>query len=246
MKKILTLIVASMLALSSQSFAKDFGDYKIDAELGYSMDGWTAAGTDMNSARPVAYANLDIEYNGIENFRFLLENSVSEIEDDTTSDGSHSMEYGHRLTATYFINDFDLGIFGEVSDSNDTNTQGDHTSYQGIEAGYTVDGYRFGYEYGEELTDGFIVDGGTAKYLQDYYVISLEKTYNILGKNVEMEATYFDADNLRETIALDVEVHLTDNVGFGLLAGENDGKGVGANSAGQNRDFAAARVFVKY
>jgi hypothetical protein len=40
MKKILTLIVASMLALSSQSFAKDFGNYKIDAELGYAMDGW--------------------------------------------------------------------------------------------------------------------------------------------------------------------------------------------------------------
>ena len=246
MKKILTLIVASMITLSSQSFAKDFGDYKIDAELGYSMDGWTAGGTDMNSARPIGYADLDIEYNGIENFRFLLESSASEVEDDTPSDGQHSMEYTSRLTATYFINDFDLGIFGEVSDTNDTNTAGDHTSYQGIDTGYTVNGYRFGFEYGEELTDGFTVDGGTAKYLQDYYVVRLEKTYNIYGKNVEMEALYFDADNLRETTSLDAKVFLTDNVGFGLLVGENDGKGVGADSVGQNRDFAAARVFVKY
>ena len=246
MKKILTLIVASMLALSSQSFAKDFGDYKIDAELGYSMDGWDNGGTDVNSARPIGYGNLDIEYNGLENFRFLLENSVSEIEDDTTSDGSHSLTYTHKLTATYLVNDFDLGIFGSVEDSNETNTQGDHASYQGIDVGYTVNGFRIGYEYGEELTDGFLNDGDNARFLEDYYIVRLEKAYNILDKNVEIEAAYVDLDNLRDTMSLDIEVHLTENIGFGLLAGENDGKGVGAGSDGQNRDFAAARVFVKY
>jgi hypothetical protein len=245
MKKILTLIVASMLALSSQSFAKDFGDYKIDAELGYAMDGWTAGGTDLNSARPVGYASLDIEKTYNDTFRILLENSMVEIEDDTRSDGSYSITYGHRLTASYLINGWDIGIYGEVEDKNEDSKNADNGSYQGLDIGYTVNGYRVSVDYSEDLTDGTTTDSGQ-KYAEEITVLAVEKTVSAFGKDTDLEFNYWDIDNLRETYSLDAEVMLTENFGFGVLVGDNDGQGIFASVDSQQRDFAAARVFLKY
>ena len=245
MKKILTLIVASMLALSSQSFAKDFGDYKIDAELGYAMDGWTQDGSDLNSARPVGYASLDIEKTYNDTFRFLLENSAVEVEDDTTSDGSHSLNYAHRLTASYLINGWDIGVYGEVNDKNANSNSADNQSFQGLDIGYTVNGYRLSIDYSEDLTDHATTDAG-ATYAGEIYVLGVEKTVSVYGKDVDLELNYWDIDNTQETISLDAEVMVTENIGLGFLVGENDGQGLFASNKGTNRDFASARVFVKY
>jgi hypothetical protein len=245
MKKILTLIVASMLTLSSQSFAKDFGDYKIDAELGYAMDGWTQAGSDLNSARPVGYASLDIEKTYNDTFRILLENAMVEIEDDTRSDGSYSIAYSHRLTASYLINGWDIGIYGQIEDKNEDSKNGDNYSYQGLDIGYTVNGYRISVDYAEDLTDGTTTDSGV-KYAEEITVWAVEKTVSAFGKNIDLEFNYWDIDNNRDTYSLDAEVMLTENFGFGVLVGDNDGKGLFASTDSQQRDFAAARVFVKY
>ena len=245
MKKILTLIVASMLALSSQSFAKDFGDYKIDAELGYAMDGVTASGSDLNSARPVGYASLDIEKTYNDTFRILLENSMVEIEDDTRSDGSYSITYAHRLTASYLINGWDIGIYGEIEDKNEDSKNGDNASYQGLDIGYTVNGYRISVDYSEDLTDGITTDAG-AIYGEEITVLAVEKTVSAFGKDIDLELNYWDVDNTKEAYSVDAEVMVTDNIGFGLLLVEQDGQGLFASNDGTNRDFASARVFLKY
>jgi len=245
MKKILMLIVASILALSSQSFAKDFGDYKIDAELGYAMDGWTQDGSNLNSARPVGYASLDIEKTYNDAFRFLLENTAVEVEDDTTSDGSHSLAYIHRLTASYLINGWDVGVYGEVNDKNANNNIGDNTSYQGLDIGYTVNGYRLSIDYSEDLTDHETTDNGE-KFAGEVYVLGVEKTVSVYGKDVDLELNYWDIDNTKEVVSLDAEVMVTENIGLGFLVGENDGQGLFASNRDTNRDFASARVFVKY
>ena len=245
MKKILTLIVASMLALSSQSFAKDFGEYKIDAELGYAMHGWNAAGTDLNSARPVGYASLDIEKTYNDTFRILLENSMVEIEDDTRSDGSYSITYAHRLTASYLINGWDIGIYGEIEDKNEDSKNGDNASYQGLDIGYTVNGYRISVDYSEDLTDGITTDAG-AIYGEEITVLAVEKTVSAFGKDIDLELNYWDVDNTKEAYSVDAEVMVTDNIGFGLLLVEQDGQGLLASNDGTNRDFASARVFLKY
>ena len=245
MKKILTLIVASMLALSSQSFAKDFGDYKIDAELGYAMDGVTASGSDLNSARPVGYASLDIEKTYNDTFRILLENSMVEIEDDTRSDGSYSIGYAHRLTASYLINGWDIGIYGKIEDKNEDSKNGDNASYQGLDIGYTVNDYRISVDYSEDLTDGITTDAGDI-YGEEITVLAVEKTVSAFGKDIDLELNYWDVDNTKEAYSVDGEVMVTDNVGFGLLLVEQDGQGLLASNDGTNRDWASARVFVKY
>lgn len=245
MKKILTFIAAAIFAMSSSSLAKDFGDYKIDAELGYAMDGWTASGSDLNSARPVGYASLDIEKTYNDTFRILLENSMVEIEDDTRSDGSYSIAYAHRLTASYLIDGWDLGIYGEIEDKNEDSKNGDNASYQGLDIGYTVNGYRISVDYSEDLTDGTTTDSGV-KYAEEITVLAVEKSVSAFGKNIDLEFNYWDIDNTREVYSLDAEVMLTENFGFGVLLGDNDGQGLFASTDSQQRDFAAARVFVKY
>lgn len=246
MKKILTLIVASMLALSSQSFAKDLGNgIKLDLEAGYAMDGWSANGSDLNSARGAAYLTADIEKNINDQFRIVLENSFFELDDiDTTDGASYSYGHEHKLTVSYLVDNFDIGVFGLVEDKNES-VNNENFSYQGLDIGYTVDGTRFGLEYSEDLS-GEATTAGGIKYGSDLLTLTAEKTLNIMGKDVDFELMYFDADNLRETISLDAEVMITENVGFGFLVGENDGKGDFANVDSQNRDFASGRVFVKY
>jgi hypothetical protein len=85
--------------------------------------------------------------------------------------------------------------------------------------------------------------------VEDITVYKIEKTFDSpfgIGKNLAVEANYWDIDNLRDTYSLDLELNMSDNYGVGLTVGENDGKGPFANNVGQNRDFAAVRVFVKY
>ena len=247
MKKILTLIVASMLALSSQSFAKEFGNFIVDVEVGGLQDGWDQSGSNLNSARFTGYADLDIRYKFNDQFSIFQENSVNEENDDF-----HTLYYTHALKLQYENNGIDLSIGGVVTDTDDDQpTQGNQQeSYYAYEAGYTTaeHGIRFGVEYLQELSDGSVNDSNQ-RYGEDVYKYMIEKTFDApfgIGKNVVVELNYWDLDNIRDVYSADFEYNLHDNYGIGFLVGENDGKGLFANNEGTNRDFAAVRAFVKY
>jgi hypothetical protein len=180
-------------------------------------------------------------------FSILLENAVNEEEDSI-----HTLVYYHKLSLTYEVNGFDLNLGGSVLDTDkDRHSSGNQQdSYVIYEVGYTTadHGIRFAVEYQQELSDGS-VNSSNQRYVEDITVYRIEKTFDSpfgIGKNLAVEANYWDIDNLRDTYSLDLELNITDNYGFGLLVGENDGKGPYANDVGQNRDFAAVRVFVKY
>ena len=247
--KIKTIIASTVLLASSYTtaIAKDFGNFSVDVEVGGIQDGWGQAGSDLNSARFTGYANLDLGYKFNDQFSILLENSVNEEEDDI-----HTLVYFHNLNLTYQVNGFDLNLGGSVLDTDkDRHSSGNQQdSYVIYEVGYTTadHGIRFAVEYAQELSDGSVNDSNQ-RYVEDLTVYKIEKTFDSpfgIGKNLAVEANYWDIDNLRDTYSLDLELNITDNYGFGLLVGENDGKGIFANVPSQSRDFAAVRAFVKY
>jgi hypothetical protein len=247
MKKILTLIVASMLALSSQSFAKDFGDYFVDFELRGTQDSWSAAGTNENGTRFMGSAELNFGYKINDSFSIELENTVNEWQDNNAT-----LFYSHTISLKYETSGFDFSVGGSVEDTDkDAPSDGNQqSSYANYEIGYTIpQGYRFSYEFMDELSDGSINSSRTDRYVDEIHVFEIEKTFDDptgFGKDFEVTAFYMDAEGLRETYSIDVDYNLTDNYGVGFRAGENDGKGIFANNAGQNRDFAAVSVFFKY
>ena len=246
MKKILTLIVASMLALSSQSFAKDFGNYYVDLEIRGTQDSWSAAGTNENGTRFMGSAELTLGYNINDNLTVQLENIAYEAEDDI-----HTLVYEHELALKYKMQAFDFVVAGAVSDTDeDRHSDGNQqASYANYEIGYTIpQGYRFSYEFQDELSDGS-VNSSNQRYVDEIHLFEIEKTFDDptgFGKNFETTLLYMDAEGLRETYSIDVDYNLTDNYGVGFRAGENDGQGPFVNNASQNRDFAAVSVFFKY
>ena len=248
MKKILTLIVASMLALSSQSFAKDFGNYSVDIEVGGAYDAWDpSTGENLNSSRFAGYLNLDLGYRFNDNFSILSENAVVEVEDDV-----HTLDYSTTLTLTYEINDFDFNIGGSATDTdNDRHAEGNQqTSYAIYELGYTYpgSGVRVAYKYDDELSGGSVNDSNV-RYVENIQYLTAEKTFAAplgIGKDLVVELTYADADNYKKVYTIDMEHNLTENYGYALAFGENDGQGLFANNTDANRDWASARVFVKY
>ena len=146
---------------------------------------------------------------------------------------------------------FDFVVAGAVSDTdNDRHSDGNQqASYANYEIGYTIpQGYRFSYEFQDELSDGSVRSSGQ-RYADEIHIFEIEKTFDDptgFGKNFETTLLYMDANGLRETYSIDVDYNLTDNYGVGFRAGENDGQGSFANIASQNRDFAAVSVFFKY
>ena len=235
-----------MLALSSQSFAKDFGNYSVDLEVGGSANSWDSSGSDNNSARFAGYADLDLVYRFNDAFSVTLENGVIEEEDE-----NHDLAYSFEWYVTYQLNNFDInpGVF--FSDTNnDVPADGNQqVSFAQLEVGYTIpnNGARLSIEYSDEASDGST--NGTDRWVETIVQYKAEKTFDApfgYGKNLVTELVYTDFDNLRETYALDLEYNITDNYGVGFVVGENDGKGPFANNVGQNRDFADLRVFLKY
>lgn len=246
MKKILTLIVASMLALSSQSFAKDFGNYYADLEIRGTQDSWSAAGTNENGTRFMGSAELNFGYKINDSFSIELDNTVNEWDDDNAT-----LFYVHELRLKYETSGFDFNVGGSVEDTDkdeptDGNQQGSYANYK---IGYTIpQGYRFSYEFQDELSDGSVTSSNQ-RYVDEIHLFEIEKTFDDptgFGKNFETTLLYMDAEGLRETYSIDVDYNLTDNYGVGFRAGENDGQGPFVNNAGQNRDFAAVSVFFKY
>lgn len=247
MKKLYSLLAAMMLTISSNSFAKEFGNFIVDVEVGGIQDGWSQLGSDLNSARFTGYANLDFTYKFNDQFSILQENSVNEESDDV-----HTLVYSHSAKLQYANNGLDLSFGGSVLDTDkDRHSSGNQQdSYVLYEVGYTTaeHGIRFAVEYGQELSDGSVNDSNQ-RYVEDLTIYKIEKTFDApfgVGKNVVVELNYADIDNLRDTFSADFEFNLHDNFGIGFLVGENDGKGVFANNPSQSRDFAAVRAFVKY
>ena len=247
--KIKTIIASTVLLASSYTtaIAKDFGNYSVDVEVGGIKDGWTQDGSNLNSARFVGYASLDIGYKFNDQISILLENSVNEEQDDV-----YTLYYGHKLTLTYENNGFDLNVGGFVSDTDkDRHSEGNQQqSYVTYEVGYTTSehGIRFAVEYQDELSGGS-KNSSNVKYAEDITIYKIEKTFDApmgIGKNLVAEVNYWDIDNVRDTYSLDLELNMTDNYGVGLTIGENDGKGLFAGNFEQDRDFAAVRAFVKY
>ena len=248
MKRLYSLLLAMMLTISSNSLAKEFGNFIVDLEVGGMQDGWGQSGTDYNSARFTGYADLDLTYKINDQFSIKSENNVFEEE----YENGHTLFYTHELKLIYEINGFDLALAGVVEDTdNDIPADGDQQgSYVTYEVGYTTSehGIRFAVEYADELSDGSVNDSNQ-RYVEDFTIYRIEKTFDApfgIGKNVVVELNYWDIDNLRDTYSADFEFNLADNYGVGLLVGENDGKGIFANVPSQSRDFAAVRVFVKY
>jgi hypothetical protein len=246
--KLKTIIASSLLLASSYTtaIAKDFGNFSVDVEIGGAQDGWNQVGSDLNSARFTGYALLDIGYKFNDQISILLENAVVEVDD-----GVHTKLYTHDLTLTYEVNGFDLNVGASVTDTDeDRHSEGNQQeSYALYEVGYTTSehGIRFAVEFQDELSDGSV--SGSNRYADEIIGYKIEKTFDApmgIGKNLVVELNYWDANNLRDVISLDLELNMTDNFGVGLLVGENDGKGSFANSVSQNRDFAAVRAFVKY
>ena len=247
MKKLYSLLVAMMLTISSNSFAKEFGNFIVDVEVGGIHDAWDQAGTDINSARFGGYAELNFTYKFNDQFSILQENSVVEGTDDYAT-----LAYGHTLKLQYAINGFDLSIGGSVTDTdNDQPTDGNQQeSYALYEVGYTTSehGIRFAVEHGEELSDGS-VNSSNQRYGETVTTYKIEKTFDApfgIGKDLVVELNAWDIDGVRDTYSADFEFNLHDNFGIGFTVGENDGKGINANDVGNNRDFAAVRAFVKY
>jgi hypothetical protein len=246
MKKILTFIAAAIFAMSSSSLAKDFGNYYVDLEIRGTQDSWSAAGTNENSSRFMGGAELTLGYNINDNLTIQLENIAYEAEDD-----NHTLIYEHELALKYKIQNLDFAVAGAVMDTdNDTPSDGNQqSSYANYEIGYTIpQGYRFSYEFQDELSDGSVTSSNQ-RYVDEIHIFEIEKTFDDptgFGKNFETTLLYMDAEGLRETYSIDVDYNLTDNYGVGFRAGENDGQGIFANNASQNRDFAAVSVFFKY
>ena len=247
MKKLYSLLLAMMLTVSSNSFAKEFGNFIVDLEVGGIQDGWSQSGSNMNSARFTGYADLDFRYKFNDQFSIFQENAVNEESDDF-----HTLVYSHGLKLQYDNNVIDLSFGGAVTDTdNDQPAEGNQQeSFFLYEAGYTTaeHGIRFGVEYLQELSDGS-VNSSNQRYAEDIFKYMIEKTFDApfgIGKNVVVELNWWDIDGVRDVYSADFEFNLADNYGIGLLVGENDGKGIFANNAQTNRDFAAVRAFVKY
>ena len=246
MKKILTFIAAAIFAMSSSSLAKDFGNYYADLEIRGTQDSWSAAGTNENGTRFMGSAELTLGYNINDNLTIQLENVAYEAEDS-----NHTLIYEHELALKYKIQNLDFVVAGAAMDTdNDTPSDGNQqASYANYEIGYTIpQGYRFSYEFQDELSDGSVRSSGE-RYVDEVHLFEIEKTFDDptgFGKNFETTLLYMDAEGLRETYSIDVDYNLTDNYGVGFRAGENDGKGIFASNDGQNRDFAAVSVFFKY
>ena len=247
MKKLYSLLLAMMLTISSNSLAKEFGNFIVDLEVGGIQDGWDQAGTNYNSARFTGYADLDLRYKFNDQFSIFQENSVNEEEDQ-----NHTLVYSHGLKLQYDNNVIDLSFGGAVLDTDkDVHAEGNQQdSYFIYEVGYTTSehGIRFGVEYLQELSDGSLTESNQ-RYVEDITVYKIEKTFDApfgIGKNLVVELNWWDLDNARDTYSADFEFNLADNYGIGLVVGENDGKGAFANGDDSNRDFAAVRAFVKY
>ena len=247
MKRLYSLLLAMMLTISSNSLAKEFGNFIVDIEVGGMQDGWGQSGDNINSARFTGYAELDFTYKINDQFSIKLENDVREEDDDV-----HTLAYTHDLKLIYEINGIDLTLSGVAEDTdNDRDTYGNQqASYVTYEVGYTTSehGIRFAVEYAEELSDGSVT-GSNQRFAEDFTIYRIEKTFDAplgIGKNVVVELNYWDIDNVRDAYTADFEFNLADNYGVGLRVGENDGKGIFANVPSQSRDFAAVRAFVKY
>jgi hypothetical protein len=65
-----------------------------------------------------------------------------------------------------------------------------------------------------------------------------------IGKDVDLELNYWDIDNTKKLSVQMLKLWLQ-KIWIGFLVGENDGQGILLQRR-YNRDFAAARVFVKY
>ena len=247
MKKLYSLLLAMMLTVSSNSFAKEFGNFIVDLEVGGIQDGWGQSGTNYNSARFTGYADLDFRYKFNDQFSIFQENSVNE-----ESDNFHTLLYSHGLKLQYDNNVIDLSFGWAVTDTDkDVHAVGNQQdSYFIYEVGYTTPehGIRLAVEYLQELSDGS-VNSSNQRYVEDITVYKIEKTFDApfgIGKNLVVELNLWDLDNARDTYSADFEFNLHDNFGIGFTVGENDGKGIFANNVGSNRDFAAVRAFVKY
>ena len=249
MKKIISLLVASMFALSSNAFTKDFGNATVDLELGYAFDGISQDGTDYNSARPSTYLSLDLFYNLNDNVKFGLENAAFEYEDDTASDGTANYDIYSELSVEFKTGSIDIRPYAYVTTQDDSGNQGDSTDGYGIELGNTFSNGVRAYVGYSEAGNKFKTDGGV-EYATEALIAGLEKTYDkgILGfgKETTVELLYADYDNLRKVYSLDVELMINDSFGIGVTGVENDGQGTFANVDSQNRDHIAGRVFVKY
>ena len=249
MKKIISLLVASMFALSSNAFTKDFGNATVDLELGYAFDGIGQDGTDYNSARPSTYLNLDLFYNLNDNVKFGLENAAFEYEDDTASDGTANYDIYSELSVEFKTGSIDIRPHAYVSTQDNSGNQGDSTDGYGIELGNTFSNGVRAYVQYQEAGNKYQRDSGV-EYAAEALIAGLEKTYDkgILGfgKETTVELLYVDVDNLKKSYSLDVELMINDNFGVGVTGVENDGQGSFANNVSQNRAHIAGRVFVKY
>ena len=133
MKKLYSLLLAMMLTISSNSLAKEFGNFIVDLEVGGIQDGWDQAGTNYNSARFTGYADLDLRYKFNDQFSIFQENSVNEEEDQ-----NHTLVYSHGLKLQYDNNVIDLSFGGAVLDTDkDVHAEGNQQdSYFIYEVGY--------------------------------------------------------------------------------------------------------------
>src|SRR6056300_1302530 len=112
MKKLYSFLVALMLTISSNSFAKEFGNFIVDLEVGGMQDGWTQSGGNINSARFTGYAELDFTYKINDQFSIKLENDMREEDDNV-----YTLAYIHDLKLIYEINGIDLTLSGVAEDT---------------------------------------------------------------------------------------------------------------------------------
>jgi hypothetical protein len=258
MKKILTLIVASMLALSSQSFSKDLGqvgpgNLQVDFELQYLTTNNTTNGFDLNSARPGAQVDLDFTYR-VGNFGIIQENFFSENDDDTSGDDSFSTLGAHALELRYYFpGDNYIGVGGSVEQRDfggyNNNVAGDNASSQFVTAGFTVNDILIEAEYSEDLTDGDL-SSGNIRHSESSYNIEVSKDFPVSNipfvNNINGLIGYYDQDNRAEYKYLILDFAVTDNFGFMLKGYDNEGKGTAAASDYFNRDFAIAAIRFTY
>ena len=254
MKKILTFIAAAIFAMSSSSFAKDYGqmgpgNLTVDLEFQYLTTNNTTNGFDLNSARPGAQVDLDFTYR-LGNFGIVQENLFTENDDDTTGDDSFSTLGAHTLeTRYYFPGDNYIGVGGSVEQRDfggyNNNVAGDNASGQFVNAGFTLNDIFIEASYNEDLTDGDL-NSSNIRHSESDYTVEVSKDFPVSNipfvNNMNGLIGYYDQDNRAEYKYLILDFSVTDNLGFMLKGYDNEGKGTGAASDYFNRDFAIAAV----